>query len=63
MVVNPNEQVQSIPPARHDAFRFDPADQQWIFNTNTKPLLPSRTYGYRITLTDGTFIDYQFGLK
>ena len=45
------------------AFRFDPTAQQWIFNTNTKPLSASQAYRYRITLTDGTTIDYQFGLK
>ena len=56
-----NEEVQSTTP--DTVFRFDPTAQQWIFNTNTKPLSASQAYRYRITLTDGTFIDYQFGLK
>jgi len=62
LVENPNEQTVESTSA-HDAFRFDPTDRQWIFNTSTKGLLASRTYVFRITLTDGTFIDYQFGLK
>jgi hypothetical protein len=56
-----NEDVQSTTP--DTTFRFDPTAQQWIFNTNTKSLLASRTYRYWITLTDGSKIEYQFGLK
>ena len=56
-----NEEVQSTTP--DTVFRFDPTAQQWIFNTNTKPLSASLAYRYLITLTDGTTIDYQFGLK
>jgi hypothetical protein len=56
-----NEDVQSTTP--DTTFRFDPSGQQWIFNTNTKALLASRTYRYWVTLTDGSRIEYQFGLK
>jgi hypothetical protein len=56
-----NEPVDSTTP---DAtFRWDPSAQQWIFNTNTKSLYANRTYGYVVTLTDGSAIAYQFGLK
>jgi hypothetical protein len=56
-----NEEVQSTTP--DTTFRFDLSAQQWIFNTNTKTLQASRTYRYWITLTDGSRIEYQFGLK
>ncbi len=56
-----NELVDSTTP--DTTFRFDPSGQQWIFNTNTKSLSPSMTYGFLITLTDSTTIQYQFGLK
>ena len=56
-----NEPVDSTTP---DAtFRWDPTAQQWIFNTNTKSLGANKTYGFAITLTDATVIEYQFGLK
>jgi hypothetical protein len=56
-----NEPVDSTTP---DAtFRWDPSAQQWIFNTNTKSLTANKTYGFAITLTDATVIEYQFGLK
>ena len=45
------------------AFRWSATDQQWIFNINTKSLATNKTYTYRITLADGTFIDFEFGLK
>ena len=45
------------------AFRYDPSEQQWIFVINTKPLAPNATYVYRISLNDGTTIQFSFGLK
>jgi len=45
------------------AFRWDPIGQLWIFNINTNNLLASYTYTYRISLNDGTNIDFRFGLK
>jgi hypothetical protein len=30
---------------------------------NTKSLSAGKTYQYRVTLNDGTFIDFRFGLK
>jgi hypothetical protein len=56
-----NEPVDSTTP--DTTFRWDPQAQQWIFNTNTKSLGANRTYGYVVTLTDGSTIAYQFGLK
>ena len=44
-------------------FRWSAADQQWIFNLNTSNLSAGRTYTYRIYLTDGTWIEFKFGLK
>jgi hypothetical protein len=45
------------------AFRWDPTDQQWIFNVNTKSLQAGFTYVYQISLNDGSNITFQFGLK
>jgi hypothetical protein len=56
-----NEPVDSTTP--DTTFRWDPQAQQWIFNTNTRSLAANRTYGYVVTLTDGSAIAYQFGLK
>jgi hypothetical protein len=56
-----NEDVISTTPDM--AFRWDSTAQQWIFNINTKNLLASYTYTYRISLNDGTAIDFSFGLK
>jgi len=44
-------------------FRWDPMAAQWIFNMNTKNLVANTTYLYRVTLNDGTPIDFRFGLK
>jgi hypothetical protein len=44
-------------------FRWSPDGQQWIFNINTKNLKSGMTYLYRITLNDGSTIEFQFGLK
>ncbi|MBI3722199.1 MAG: MBG-2 domain-containing protein [Fimbriimonas ginsengisoli] len=56
-----NEVVDSTTP--DTAFRWDPTAMQWIFNISTKPLTKNQTYVYRISLKDGTFIDFRFGLK
>jgi hypothetical protein len=45
------------------AFRWDATGMQWIFNINTKTLSAGTTYVYRVTLNDGSTIDFQFGLK
>lgn len=44
-------------------FRWDPSAQQWIFNISTKNLTANITYFYRITLNDGSVIDFRYGLK
>lgn len=56
-----NEQALSTTP--HTAFRWSETDQQWIFNLSTKGLSSGKTYTYRISLADGTSIDFKFGLK
>jgi hypothetical protein len=56
-----NEPVDSTTP--DTTFRWDASAQRWIFNSNTKSLMANRTYGFVITLTDGSVIPYQFGLK
>jgi hypothetical protein len=56
-----NEEIVSTTP--DTVFRWDPTDQQWIFNINTKNLTANTTYGYRIDLNDGTFIPFSYGLK
>jgi len=53
-------QVNSTTP--DTTFRFDPVAQQWIFNVNTSGLAAGSTYVFRIGLSDGTHIDFQFGL-
>lgn len=45
------------------AFRWDPTDQQWIFNISTQNLSANSTYIYTITLNDGTVISFQYGLR
>ncbi|HEX7422492.1 MAG TPA: PxKF domain-containing protein [Terriglobales bacterium] len=56
-----DEAVDSTTP--DTAFRWDPTGQQWIFNMSTKNLSANVTYGYLITLNDGSYINFQFGLK
>jgi MBG domain (YGX type)/Bacterial Ig-like domain (group 3) len=45
------------------AFRYDPTSQQWIFNLSTAGLSAGSTYVFRIGLSDGSHIDFQFGLR
>jgi HYR domain len=56
-----NEAVTSTTP--DTAFRWDPTAQQWIFNIATKSLAANTTYVYRISLDDGSAIDFHFALK
>jgi MBG domain-containing protein len=56
-----NEPVDSTTP--DTAFRWSSTDQLWIFNINTKKLNANKTYVYKISLNDGTYIQFQFGLK
>ena len=45
------------------AFRWDSSDRLWIFNLSTKPLGAGSTDVYRITLADGTSIDFRYTLR
>jgi len=56
-----NEEPASTTP--DTAFRWDATGMQWIYNISTKPLYAGSTYYFRIWLNDGTWIDFQFGLK
>jgi hypothetical protein len=56
-----NETPDSTTP--DTAFRWSASDQQWIYNLSTKSLTAGRTYTYRVTLNDGTWFDFKFGLK
>jgi hypothetical protein len=38
-------------------------DQEWLFRINSKSLANGFTYRFRIELSDGTHIDFQFGRK
>jgi hypothetical protein len=44
-------------------FRWDPTDQQWIFNLNTKNLQAGVHYWYEIDLVDGSSILFDFSTK
>ena len=44
-------------------FRWDAADQQWIFPIRTSGLAGGNTYACQILLNDGTAIVFQFGLR
>jgi len=51
-----------------NAFRWDATGKQWIFNqaTGRNNLSLSQTntiYRFRITLKDGSTIEFQYGLK
>jgi len=56
-----DETVYSTTP--DTAFRWDPTNQQWIFNQNTSNLVSGVKYTYKIQLNDGTSITYVFGIK
>ncbi|MFY9558656.1 MAG: SBBP repeat-containing protein [Terriglobales bacterium] len=60
-VTNVDETVDST--SSDTVFRWDAANQQWIFNISTKSLAANKTYVYTITLNDGTTIVFQYGLK
>ena len=47
------------------AFAWDPTEGQWHFVISTKGATyqAGKTYLYRITLNDGSTVDFQFGLK
>jgi len=53
--------IQSTTP--DTAFRWDPTNQQWIFNISTKNLGVGVTYTFKIDLNDGTNIMFKLGVK
>lgn len=61
VVTTVNEAVDSTTPDPN--FRWDASAMQWIFNISTKPLTKNVTYFFRVTLNDGTTINFNFGLK
>jgi hypothetical protein len=60
-VLEIDEVVDSTTP--DTTFRWSSSDQQWIFNMSTKNLSANMTYYYRITVNDGSTIEFQYGLK
>lgn len=56
-----DELVDSTTP--DTAFRWSSSDQQWIFNISTKSLSANMTYYYRITISDGSIIEFRYGLR
>jgi len=64
-LANVDETLTSTTP--DTAFRWDPTNQQWIYNTatgsGTNLNSAPATYGFQITLIDGTNITFQYGLK
>ena len=56
-----DESVYSTTP--DTSFRWSTTDQLWIFNMASRSLSANATYDYRITLNDGTSIEFRFGLK
>lgn len=56
-----NESVPSTTP--DTAFRWDAAEQQWIFNISTSGQDAQRTYVYTVALNDGTNIQFRYGLR
>jgi hypothetical protein len=60
-LTNVDKTVSSTTP--DTAFRWDPTAQQWIFNVSTTNLWANQTYGYTISLNDGTTIVFKYGLR
>lgn len=56
-----NEPVESTTP--FNEFRWDTTGQHWIFNMDTKGLSANTTYVFRVSLADGTWLDFRFGLR
>jgi uncharacterized repeat protein (TIGR03803 family) len=52
--------IDEVPISTNKAgWAWDSVDQLWHFNLRTKNLTPNMTYVFRVTLVDGTFIDFQ----
>ena len=47
----------------YTAFRWDPIDQQWIFNLSTKSLAAGAAYIYTIGLNDRSSIEFSFAVR
>jgi hypothetical protein len=56
-----NETVESTTP--DTAFRWDATAQQWIFNVSTKNFTAGVKYFFRITLADGSTVNFAFTTK
>jgi len=54
-----NETVTSTTP--DSQFRWD--GSQWIFNISTKGLSANQTYFFQVVLSDGSTVDFHFGLR
>ncbi len=46
-----------------EMFRWDPSGGQWIYNISARNLNAGSTYFFRTFLNDGTYVDFDFGLR
>ena len=66
LVSGPGEETlpRPVPSATsHAAFRWDPGDEQWVFNIATASLAMPGQYGFLVALADGTTIDFQLTVR
>jgi hypothetical protein len=47
----------------NSAFVFDQNDQAWLFLIDNSDLAPATTYVFRIVLSDGSKIDFRYGIR
>jgi hypothetical protein len=45
------------------AFVFDQTNQEWLFVIDNSDLAPATTYVFRIVLSDGSKIDFRYGIR
>jgi hypothetical protein len=48
---------------QNSAFLFDQNNQEWVFEIDDSKLAPISTYVFRIVLSDGSNIDFRFGVR
>ena len=60
----PSSTAETVTSTTSDsAFRWDPTNHRWIFNISTNNLTANNTYVFLVTLSDGSTIQFQFGLN
>jgi hypothetical protein len=56
-----NELPLLLPPS--SSFQWNPLLKEWFFVLSTREVVAKKTYSYRISLNDGTSIDFRFGVR